>query len=125
MKRGLSDTLPTRLPGRYREGILWSLDGRSEIAREVTADLFELSQDLGGWEGLSTQQRILCERIVFMRRRVLEFETAAMTGSALPFQHGAYSNLCNVLAGYLKALGLDRRARPVRSLREVMTEGVP
>jgi hypothetical protein len=122
MTRGVSDTLPTHLPARYRRGVLWDLDKRSEIAREVTADLVELSQDVGGWDSLSTQQRILCERIVFMRRRALEFESAVMAARELPFEHGAYSNICNVLAGYLKALGLARRARMVQTLREIMNE---
>lgn len=123
MTRGLSDTLPTHLPARYRRGVLWDLDKRSEIAREVTADLVELSQDVGGWDALSTQQRILCERIVFMRRRALEFESAIMTGRDPPFEHGAYSNICNVLAGYLKALGLKRQARPVKTLGDIMGWG--
>lgn len=122
MSRGLSQTLPTHLPARYRRGVLWSLDKRSEIAREVTTDLVELSQDVGGWDALSTQQRIICERIVFMRRRALEFESAVMTGRELPFEHGSYSNICNVLAGYLKALGLERKARNARTLREIMNE---
>lgn len=130
MTRGTSETLPTHLPARYRRGVLWSLDKRSEIAREVTADLVELSQDVGGWDALSTQQRILCERIVFMRRRALEFESAIMTGKEPPFEHGAYSNICNVLAGYLKALGLKRQSRPVQTLQEYLagepvTEGEP
>jgi hypothetical protein len=120
MTRGVSDTLPTHLPARYRRGVLWDLDKRSEIAREVAADLVELSQDVGGWDSLSTQQRILCERIVFMRRRALEFESAVMAGRDPPYEHGAYSNICNVLAGYLKALGLERRARSVHTLRDIM-----
>lgn len=120
MKRGISDALPTHLPARYRRGVLWNLDKRSEIAREVSADLVELSQDLGGWDSLSTQQRILCERIVFMRRRALEFESAVMAGREPPYEHGAYSNICNVLVGYLKALGLKRQARPIESLHEAM-----
>ena len=120
MKRGISDTLPTHLPARYRRGVLWNLDKRSEIAREVSADLVELAQDLGGWDSLSTQQRILCERIVFLRRRALAFESAVMGGREPPFEPGVYSNIANVLVGYLKALGLKRQARPVRSLREIM-----
>ena len=120
MKRGLSNTLPTHLPARYRQGVLWNLDKRSEIAREVTADLVELSQDVGGWDALSTQQRILCERIVFLRRRALEFESAIMAGRDPPYEYGPYSNICNVLAGYLKALGLPRQARPVQTLREYL-----
>jgi len=59
MTRGVSKTLPTRLGARHRNGILWTTDKRCKITREVTADLFELSQDLGGWDSLSVQQRIL------------------------------------------------------------------
>jgi hypothetical protein len=118
-KGGAPATLPTHLPARYRRGVLWSLDKRSEIAREVTADLIELSQDIGGWDSLSTQQRILCERIVFLRRQALAFESAVMASKPLPFEHGAYSNIANVLAGYLKALGLKRQSRSAGTLRDV------
>lgn len=49
MTRGVSRTLPTHLPARYRRGVLWSVDKRRKVTREVAADLVELSTDLGGW----------------------------------------------------------------------------
>ena len=120
MTRGVSENLPTQLPARFRSAFAWRLDRRSKAVREVAADLVELWQDLGGHEALSTQQRILVERVVFIRRRVLEFEAAAMAGKPLSFEYGVYSNLANVLVGYLRTLGLERKACTVRSLRDVM-----
>jgi hypothetical protein len=86
----------------------------------VAADLIALWQDLGGREGLSAQQLWLVERVVFIRRRVLAYETAVLAGQTPPFEAGVYSNLANVLVGYLRTLGLERRARGVRTLRDVM-----
>ena len=44
---------------------------------------------------------MLVERVVFIRRRALEFESAAMAGKPLPFEYGAYfgaSALCALCA---------------------------
>lgn len=123
MTRGVSTTLPTQLPARFRQGFPLALDRRCKAVREVAADLLTLWQDLGGHEALSAQQLWLCERVVFIRRRVLEFEAAALAGKDLPFEAGVYSNLANVLVGYLRTLGLERKARTVRRLADVMREG--
>jgi hypothetical protein len=44
-----------------------------------------------------------------------------MSGKALPFEYGVCSNLANVLVGYLRTLGLERKARTVRRLADVMS----
>ena len=129
MTRGVSTELPTQLPAAYRSRFAWKLDRRVTVVREIAADLMELWQDLGGYEALSTQQRWLCERVVYLRRRCLEHEAAVLHNLSkpadaperpLPLDSGTYSNHANVLQGYLRALGLDRRQKPVRGLREVM-----
>ena len=120
MTRGLSTSLPTALPARFRPRFAWRLDRRSKAVREVAADLIALWQDLGGFEVLSTQQLMLTERIVFMHRRVIEFESAVMAGTAPPFEYGTYTNLANTLIGHLRTLGLERKARTVKTLRQVM-----
>jgi hypothetical protein len=38
----------------------------------------------------------------------------------LPITHGEYSNYVNVLFGLLKALGIQRRQKPMRRLHEHM-----
>lgn len=51
---------------------------------------------------------------------MLEFESCVMADKSPPFEAGVYSNLANVLVGYLRTLGLERKARSVRTLRDVM-----
>jgi hypothetical protein len=38
---------------------------------------------------------------------------------------GEYSNFANVCQGHLRTLGLERKARTVRTLREVMSASAP
>jgi len=119
-KPGMLSQLPTTLPARYRPRFAWKLDRRCVAVRELASDLVELWQDLGGVESLSVMQLALCEPVVFIRRRVLEFESAMMAGKTPPFEAGTYSNLANVLLGHLKTLGLERKARSVKRLADVM-----
>ena len=121
-KQGALSLKPTDLPAKYRRRFPWDLDRRCAAVREVAADLVELWTALGGVESLSPQRLWLIERVVFLRRRMLAFETAVLNEDKLPFDYGAYSNLANVCQGHLRTLGLDRVAKPVRNLREVMDE---
>lgn len=128
-KPGAISELPTHLPARYDRGFAWQLHGSCKVARQVARDLFEQWQALGGVDGLSPQELTIVERVVFIRRRVLAYESALLFNEArrtdqaekaVPMTHGEYSNHVNVLLGLLKSLGINRRQRPVRSLREVM-----
>lgn len=130
MTRGVSTTLPTKLPARFRRLFAWQLDRRSAVVREIAADLVELWTALGGVEELSPQQLWLCERVVFIRRRVIAYEEAILHNAGrkpneperpLPMDAGTYSNHANVLQGYLRTLGFERRAKPVRALSELMS----
>lgn len=125
MTRGVSETLPTRLPARFQRLFAWELDRRCKAVREVAADLFELWQDLGGVDGLSAQKRWLCERVVYLRRRCLAYEAAVLDGTDPPMDAGTYSNHANVLQGYLRTLGLERQARDVSRLRQRMDSPTP
>src|SRR5262245_60626906 len=120
MTRGVSTTLPTELPARYERLFAWQLDRRCKAVRDVSSDLFELWQDLGGVEQLSAQKRWMCERVVYLRRRCLAYESAVLAGTDPPMDAGMYSNHANVLQGYLRTLGLDRQAKATRNLRAVM-----
>jgi hypothetical protein len=84
---------------------------------------------LGGVESLSAQKRWLCERVVYLRQRCLAYEAAVLHNAnllegqqerALPMDAGTYSNHANVLQGYLRTLGIERQARPARTLAQVM-----
>jgi len=117
-KAGMESELPTELPARYERLFAWSLDRRCKAVREVAGDLTELWQDLGTVENLSAQKRWLCERVVFMRRRMLAYESAVMDGTEPPMTAGEYSNFANVTQGHLKTLGIERQARPVKRLHD-------
>jgi hypothetical protein len=119
-KAGALSEKPTELPARYERLFAWQLDRRCSAVREVASDLVELWQDLGGVSELSAQKRWLCERVVFLRRRCLAYEAAVLSGAAPPMDAGTFSNHCNVLQGYLRTLGLERRAKLTRTLHEVM-----
>jgi hypothetical protein len=122
-KPGALSAKPTELPARFDRLFPWAdLDRRCSAVREFAADLVELWQDLGGVDTLSVQRRWLCERIVFMRRRMLAYETAIIDGTEPPMTAGEFSNFANVTQGHLKTLGIERRARSVKSLHQVMSE---
>jgi hypothetical protein len=114
------------LPIKYRTDrrvASWPLDWTSELGIRVESELLVLANDLGGWHSLSRQRQILLERVVFLYLWVTRYETALFQGKPLPFDHGAYFNKVNTLHGHLKTLGLDRLARNVRSLRDLMDGG--
>jgi hypothetical protein len=111
------------LPARYRQDqriASWNLDWRSPIAIRVMSELLVLANDLGGWDTLSRQKQILVEKITFLHLKTVEYETAVLEGQPPPFESGVYSNKVNVLQGLLRTVGLERKARAVRTLREVM-----
>lgn len=123
-KAGALSQKPTELPARLDRLFPWSsLDRRCAAVREFATDIADLWQDLGGVEYLSVQQRWLCERVVFMRRRMVAYETAVMAGTEPPMTAGEYSNFANVCQGHLKSLGLDRRASRGNSLQEYLARG--
>ena len=112
--------LPTQLPARFESGFGWKLDRRCIAAREVAADLGQLWQDLGGPDRLSVQQLWLTERAVYLRRTLLEHESAVLNGRPGTMEQGQHVQTVNGLLGILKALGLGRKARDVPSLREYL-----
>jgi hypothetical protein len=123
MTRGVSASLPTELPDRYERLFAWQLDRRCKAVREVASDLSELWTDLGTVENLSVQRRWLCERVVFMRRRMLAYEAAIMAGTDPPMDAGTYSNFANVCQGHLKTLGLERQASRANGLQAYLARG--
>ena len=116
-KAGALTAKPTELPAKYRRLFAWDLDRRCTAVREIATDLAELWTALGGAESLSPQRLWLIERVVFLRRRMLAFETAVLNGDEPPMTAGEYSNFANVCQGHIKSLGLDRVARNVPSVR--------
>ncbi len=120
MTKGISTRLATELPAQWTPLSTWAIDWRSSSARALLNDLTALHQDLGGAAALSTQERLVCERIAYLWGRCRAYESATMAGTTPPMTAGEYSNHCNVLLGLTKTIGLRRRARPAEGLHEYM-----
>lgn len=110
------------LPARFKPGFAWQLNRRSSLARELARELWDLWQDLGGLDSLSAQQRTLVERVVFLRRQILEHEQQALSGDPGKLTPNEYAAAVNTLIGLLKSLGIERQARPVRRLADIIGE---
>lgn len=119
-KAGMRSELPTALPAKFSRGFAWTLDRRSVVAREVVGALGQLVQDLGGPESLSSQQRMLCERAVFLHRRLIQHESAVLSGKEPLMTVNEHVGATNALLGLLKGLGLKRQARDVGDLRSYL-----
>jgi hypothetical protein len=108
------------LPKRYRAGLFGSdlMDWNTSAGLAYATEVLTLAQDLGGWDSLSYQRRAIVENTAYQRLKTREFQLADLQGKPLPYDRGTYTNKANVMLGHLKALGLDRQATLVRSLRE-------
>lgn len=101
-----------RLPKRYAAGFPWRLDLSTAIGNELMAQLYRLATDVGGYENLSRQQQLLCERAAYIVVRLTEHESAVLTGKPSTLDDGVHSNQTSLLVGILNKLGLERKARP-------------
>jgi len=96
------------------------LDKRTVLGRAVVDRYEAVMSDLGGIEALSTVKRSLVRRFTWFEVMLEGFECRMASGESIDL--GAWTQCCNSWLGLAKALGLDRRAKPARSLREIMGE---
>ncbi|MBS0374800.1 MAG: hypothetical protein JSR73_09445 [Proteobacteria bacterium] len=121
MARGTSTRLLTTLPDDYRGDWLAKIDKRTKVARAVLTRITELETDAGGPEALSAVRRSLIRHAAWLDGIVESFELRLASGQSLDV--GMYTQALNSLLGLYRLLGLERRQRPVRALRDVMREG--
>jgi hypothetical protein len=119
MARGVSTKLLTQLPAQYSAAWLERIDKRTKIWRALLPRIQRLEDDAGGTENLTHAKRSLVRRAAFME---LLCETQEINFTAgKPCDVGAYTQALNSMQGAYKTLCcLERRARTVRTLREVM-----
>lgn len=96
-------------PEKYRPGWLAELDGRVGLTREIRARFDALTDDLGGLDALSYQQRSLCERCLWLEFWLSEQERELASGGE--FDAGRWTQGLNSLTGVFRVLGLRRVAR--------------
>ena len=105
------------VPSRFENGWLDELDSRTAIAKEMRDRYTELTDDLGGLERLSYQQRSLAERSLWLEFWLSSQERLLADGGE--FDVGKWVQACNGLQGIYAKLGLDRITKKV-NLSEIM-----
>ena len=103
------------IPNNFKNGFLNELDGRTNIAQVLRARFNELTEDLGGVENLSYQQRSLVERSLWLEYHLSEQEKILASGG--DFDSGKWTQAVNALQGIYSKLGLERIKR-VQSVHE-------
>jgi hypothetical protein len=117
---------PTELPSTYRPGFLSAMDGRLEITKTLKHRFDTVASDLGGVAGLSTIQRSLLERFVWLEAAVsrIEQDMASAEGTAAATNVMArWIQACNSLMGFAKTLGLNRVRRDPWALIDTNADG--
>ena len=118
MARGKSTKLLGTLPDSYAADWLDRLDKRTKIARAVLARIGELGSDAGGAESLSAARRSLIRHAAWLDAIVESYEMRLASGAEIDV--GGHTQALNSLLGLYRLLGLERRQRPARTLRDVM-----
>jgi hypothetical protein len=125
MARGVSKQLTAALPKRYSREWLKRMDKRTRLWRAIADRMVELESDAGGAEALSHAKRSIMRRAVFLELITESEELRFCAGE--PLDVSCYAQAFNSLLGAYRVLGVERRARPVETLRDVMmqAEGQP
>ena len=106
------------LPAKYEPGFLERMDARLAIARVIRERVATIESDMGGTETLSHARRSLARRAAWLEA-VIESDEQRLAFGA-PVDVGVHTQAINALSGLYSKLGLERRVRPTRTLREVM-----
>jgi hypothetical protein len=125
MARGKSVRLLASIPAKYRPDFIERVDRRTVLGRAVHTRYHAVVSDLGGEEALSTIKRSHVRRLVTLETMIEGIEARALAGEEV--DAGSWTQLLNSWLGVASRLGLERKARNVRTLADVMrakpTEG--
>lgn len=111
-----NEQLQDVVPGEYVLGWLEHLDMRLAVAKELRGRFVQLTEDLGGVDSLSYQQRSLCERGVWLEYWLARQERVLAEDGE--FNVGQWVQASNALLGLYRHLGIARRAKPAESLEQ-------
>jgi hypothetical protein len=99
------------VPQDYTPGFMQQLDARTGVAQALQMRFAALTDDLGGSDALSYQQRSLVERALWLEYWLQQQEIQLATGA--DFDAGKWTQACNALQGIYSKLGLQRVAHDV------------
>jgi hypothetical protein len=111
------------IPDRFTPDFVERLDRRTAIAKAVVSRIQEIEQDAGGRESLSYARRSLIRRCVWLEATIENAEQRLAAGEGIDL--GSHTQSINALLGLFRTLGLERRSKPVRSLRDIMGSASP
>jgi hypothetical protein len=118
MARGKSVRLLTSIPARYTPDFMDRLDKRTVLGRAVVDRYDGIVADLGGEEALTNIKRSLVRRFTWFEVMIEGLECRAAGGEDVDI--GTWTQLVNSWLGIARMLGLERKARPTRRLRDLM-----
>jgi len=107
------------VPDTFGFNWLQELDSRTSIAREMRERYIALTNDLGGADSLSYQQRSLVERALWLEYWLAKQERELASGGE--FAINSWVQGCNSLQGIYSKLGLARQAKEI-SLQDYLRE---
>ncbi len=116
MSRDISNRTMATIPDRYTPGFVERLDKRTTIAKAICGRIDAIESDMGGTAGLSHARRSLVRRVVWLEA-IIEHTEQRLAGGE-PIDLGGHTQAVNTLIGLYRMLGLERKARPIRSLRQ-------
>jgi len=118
MARGKSVRLLASIPERYSPDFMDRLDKRTVLGRAVLERYQSVMSDLGGEEALTSIKRSLVRRFTWFEVMIEGMECRAAAGEGVDI--GSWTQLTNSWLGIARMLGLERKSRPLRTLRDIM-----
>ena len=112
------------IPAKFTPGFLERLDRRFLPAIAAQQVYEELTTSLGGEEQLSPQRKMLLERVVWLHLALQQSEQLFVKSGKFDDDH-VYSQRIHALLSLLGKLGLNRVAKRVPSLAEVLRANEP
>ena len=107
-----------RVPTSFDPNFLDRLGSDSLFAAAVIETAQAITTDLGGTAGLSNNMQTLIRKLAFLKALSADIERRIVAGAHVDLDH--YVLLVNTILGLARAIGLERRQKPLRSLRQVM-----
>jgi len=118
MARDTSPRIMATIPDKYSPDFAERLDKRTSIAKTICGRIEAIESDMGGAEALSHARRSLIRRTVWLEAVIEHSEQKLAAGEGIDL--GGHTQAINTLLGLYRLLGLERRQRPVKRLRDVM-----
>jgi hypothetical protein len=119
MARDRSSKLLVSMPAKYEPDFERRIDKRTVVGAALLERLNAIQSDLGGAETLSHAKSSLCKRAVWLEAVVESHEQNLANQQTVDL--GSYTQAINSLLGLYRAIGIERRQKPLRSLRDVMS----